>query len=563
LNIKNIKGATIKCSDCSYDYDQNKCLKSGIDCPTYCRPHFYEGECYDCSTVFKDDTSQLYSINVDSKKCQGKIKYTTGDDLSYITSETNENIYDSIFTSKVNAVNPQFFIFGNFIYNKQCPTDAKKKEANSYLCICETSKYAYLDNIFGRPWKKCVDSCPNGYYYYKDGENICIKEYKSDEGYNLITTSNNKCVMQCPYDHPYYYELNGKKYCSKKCPSNAPFYYSDNTNYNGIKCIEKCNDRDFYLSDTKECLHNSNCGANYKLYIDFDNSIFLCYKQTGATTQCPDDFPYKYGNLCLRKCSDTRKSLYSGFVIKTTYTHITSSEKKCVISCNESDNTNKYYDEETLECINDCTTTSKKYKFGNKCVKSCDTTANKFHNYGQYDCINECDYSSSFKYKSNEDNICYDDCKNLSPIFYYDKDKKLCFSKCDKYILKKKEGSNEILYCLNQCSDGNSLPGEPSSTSLVHRYNDKICLESCKVNDNDNSPYYHINSNQVCYQSCKDVNNNNIYEYNSLCYTTIDDDLYEKKYRVEWYMLPDEAKSHNIVTDIIGQDVSLAEILGK
>ena len=45
--------------------------------------------------------------------------------------------------------------------------------------------------------------------------------------------------------------------------------------------------------------------------------------------------------------------------------------------------------------------------------------------------------------------------------------------------------------------------------------------------------------------------------------TTIDDDLYEKKYRVEWYMLPDEAKSHNIVTDIIGQDVSLTEILGK
>jgi hypothetical protein len=277
------------------------------------------------------------------------------------------------------------------------------------------------------------------------------------------------------------------------------------------------------LSDTKECLTNSNCGENYKLYIDYDNSIFLCYKQTGATTQCPDDFPYKYGNLCLRKCSDTQKSLYSGFVIKTTYTHITSSEKKCVISCNESDNTNKYYDEETLECINDCTTTSKKYKFGNKCVKSCDTTANKFHNYGQYDCINECDYSSSFKYKSNEDKICYDDCKKLSPIFYYDKDKKLCFSKCDKYILKKKEGSNEILYCLDQCSDGNSLSGEPSSTNLVHRYNDKICLESCKVNDNDNSPYYHININQVCYQSCKDVNNNNKYEYNSLCHTTIGD----------------------------------------
>ena len=43
--------------------------------------------------------------------------------------------------------------------------------------------------------------------------------------------------------------------------------------------------------------------------------------------------------------------------------------------------------------------------------------------------------------------------------------------------------------------------------------------------------------------------------------TKIDDKLYQEKYRVEWYMLPNEAKKNGIVTDIIGEDVSLSEVL--
>lgn len=43
--------------------------------------------------------------------------------------------------------------------------------------------------------------------------------------------------------------------------------------------------------------------------------------------------------------------------------------------------------------------------------------------------------------------------------------------------------------------------------------------------------------------------------------TTIDDDLYDAKYRVEWYMLPYEAKEHGIVDYIIGTDCTLDDIL--
>lgn len=43
--------------------------------------------------------------------------------------------------------------------------------------------------------------------------------------------------------------------------------------------------------------------------------------------------------------------------------------------------------------------------------------------------------------------------------------------------------------------------------------------------------------------------------------TTIDDALYNEKYRVEWYMLPEEAKQHGIVDYIVGTDCNLDEII--
>ncbi len=44
--------------------------------------------------------------------------------------------------------------------------------------------------------------------------------------------------------------------------------------------------------------------------------------------------------------------------------------------------------------------------------------------------------------------------------------------------------------------------------------------------------------------------------------TKITDEIYDQKYRVEWYMLPEEAKKYEIATDIIGTDVPLSVVLG-
>lgn len=43
--------------------------------------------------------------------------------------------------------------------------------------------------------------------------------------------------------------------------------------------------------------------------------------------------------------------------------------------------------------------------------------------------------------------------------------------------------------------------------------------------------------------------------------TKITQELYDQKYRVEWYMLPEEAKTHGICTHIVGVDCEIDEIL--
>lgn len=43
--------------------------------------------------------------------------------------------------------------------------------------------------------------------------------------------------------------------------------------------------------------------------------------------------------------------------------------------------------------------------------------------------------------------------------------------------------------------------------------------------------------------------------------TSINEELYNEKYRVEWYMLPQEAKEHGICTHIVGIDCTMDEII--
>lgn len=46
-----------------------------------------------------------------------------------------------------------------------------------------------------------------------------------------------------------------------------------------------------------------------------------------------------------------------------------------------------------------------------------------------------------------------------------------------------------------------------------------------------------------------------------ISHTNIDENLYNEKYRVEWYFLPEEAKSVGVVDYIVGKDCSLEEVI--
>lgn len=46
-----------------------------------------------------------------------------------------------------------------------------------------------------------------------------------------------------------------------------------------------------------------------------------------------------------------------------------------------------------------------------------------------------------------------------------------------------------------------------------------------------------------------------------LNHTSIEEDFYKEKYRIEWYMLPEEAKQYDICDYIVGKDCTIDEII--
>jgi len=535
LNIKYLNGITLKCNEC-YSNENGICINDLGECPSYCRPHFYDGQCYDCSGVFTNSANLLYTIS--DSKCIAPIDFSN----RYIISETNEVVTENDANSKT-TIDANFDIkkFGSFVY-KTCPkyTETAQIDGNR-KCKCNdnTNFYIYTEKIFGVTHNRCINSCPQGYYYYYNYyENfLCIM--LEDIPPHQCIRSNNSLTEKCDSENPFlveYVKIGTRQfyYCLSNCPASLPFY--ENTEYDnkGIKCLDKCRENYFYYSDTKECIQNCD---NYQSLIDIESKIFICVRPSNIETNnfnCPPEFPYKYGKSCLRNCSDTNKNsfttLFSDLTEKITYSLITTNSKMCVENCadinlNDINEGKIYHEKVTFTCVNNCTETSRKYIQDNECVESC----NNFHNYGSFVCTDEC--TGEFKYESVQFKTCYKDCKDLSPIFYYNGTTQRCENFCGPlyFIYKKKNGENDYsLYCLDQCTTAIKINGAPdnSNSNYVHRYNDSICIENCTAN-NYISSYYHIQQGNTCYQSCDQINKYNRnsdlkYEFNSQCFSNID-----------------------------------------
>ena len=512
LNIKYLNGITIKCNQCNYSYEDKKCKSDLGECPSYCRPHFYDVQCYDCSTVFKSNTNLLYSIS--ENECIPPIT----DYNRNIISETNEVVKNEEANNKIKAdTNLGIKMFGNFIY-KICPTYTVGTLFSGYnYCKCTdtTNSFLYADKIFDLDHFRCVNTCPQGYYFYYNtlGNYLC-KRLEDIPPPDCIR-SNNLLTENCDSGQPFLVEhikIGSRQYyyCLSACPASLPFYKNTTSVNSGIKCLDKCPDNYFYYSDTKECIEKCD---NYQSWIDIESKIFICVRPSSTESNCPPEFPYKYGSSCLRNCSDTNKDFFSfthfgsNDLKKQTYSLVTSN-KRCVEDCNSADdNDGKIYHEKvTFTCVSDCTKTSRKYNKDYECVESC-SGDKEFHNYGLFECVNNC--NNPYQYKSDEDKTCYDDCRKLSPIFYYDKNTEMCFNKCGNlnFIYKHQNTDNSYsLYCLESCNTQIKI-GTTSVTrpNFVHRYNDNLCIQNCTINS-DMSTYYRIKEDDTCYQSCEEVN---------------------------------------------------------
>ena len=178
LNFKFLKGG--KCDGCSYDYESSRCKNGANYCSSDCKPHFYN-ECYDCGEALKKNASNLYEIGND-----GECYYARTLERKKIISETNEVVDEETSNELVNnSLNYQYYKFGDFIY-KQCPTPSKStslKQVN--LCTCRDDSNSprnktYWDTIFGKALFRCVSSCPYGYYYDWENNNICRQNCESN-----------------------------------------------------------------------------------------------------------------------------------------------------------------------------------------------------------------------------------------------------------------------------------------------------------------------------------------------------------------------------------------------
>ena len=377
----------------------------------------------------------------------------------------------------------------------------------------------------------CLNSCPgNSPYYYNDKcYNVSCKEMDKYSTYDYPFICYDSCKKLKGYNdekdftchktqlrkledikcEDLYYIDNGVK----KCISTENFLASTTLKYRkGKECLETC---DGYIIEnaynTKSSCNEyfTDCISQDYSIIVSDNNLKTCKKECNSgfvqinnyysnlahycSSNCPNDYPYKNGDVCVQKCDD----FYD--------------DNTCVTKC-----TNKYRFFDSKECVNNCTKNGKTfYIIGN--FNSDD------ENICQYSCIGEYKYISNY----NEDNKKAYQCDiSCGDKYYYD-DKKICLDSCDllesenskkcvyscgdnQKVIITQTSPTPIRYCSNTCNNdyiekqtiSSSLPLMEVCVSECTRaeyplnsHTTKQCLKECPVNES------YIYGNE-CYDKC-------------------------------------------------------------
>lgn len=314
--------------------------------------------------------------------------------------------------------------------------------------------------------KECKESCSsdsNGHFYTE----IETVGATSNKLYKCCTCPSTdtpyfkgeECYQQCP-EH-FKYVINNQHECLPGCPDNYPYYdkaHPDSSNGHFI-CSDSfnCAANTYYLEG--ECVNENTCISQGKVYIENNICVPNCkegfkYKKIDGHNiyECKgscDGSDYIFdNNECVTKCPYGKN--YIG------------KNNNCKVVCEEEDGL--YY-----HFISDETS----YKIY-KCVSQCS---------GEYylssrenkECFKQCSDSTSYKFLSSSENMCYDNC---------------LFSSLNKFTLNQN--------CLFECND---------QTYKYYFDSDKICKDNC------NPGHYAIQNINKCVPDCSSLTGNVYYSY--------------------------------------------------
>ena len=543
---KNFYKGNICVDECnSFIYMENNCVDS---CP-YDAPFYIEGE--------------------DGKKC-----VTSCNENNYIYFDSNKKciILDDVQDEKM--------IFNGGVVNS-CPgnlskdTSSKKcikpsdwnyfeidRSTNTASCLSECNSE---NNKYITTSSECVDKCPLGENFIKDGSNLCFTHcvneentlyYQKVEEITLDSNGNKYEIYKCLSTEPSCLYIDGQK----KCLDNCGNLYKEN----GV-CKPSCGTYFMFTNEDKFVCKNT-CS-------DFSDS----YSYFGTDKMCESQCSFLSTKIidnsnqnCVNKCTET--SEYKYLVLEDNKLHCSNtctgrylpSEYKCLSQCPFY----TYANEEKTQCLNECPE-SKKIKFENNeyiclnsetcpegtynyensrfclascypgdyviydtntCVKSCPSQGQKY--FYEYDssltdgqisltkntCVSEC--INTNKPYTRENNHCDISCdSDPSGDYFYDESDKKCKKQCDNNGKTKKNGN----LCKSICNDPDDVSNqnkfedekdfcvkECSSSVTGYIYNNKNEFECINECQNGKTFIY----NNECLDSCVEGNE---YSYNNYC----------------------------------------------
>ena len=473
----------------------------GKDCGRDCKWFQIDSNTAKCLSCEVEDDKYYYtkSLTIDGQDIYCRKLGIDGFPGRKIINGTNQIVTDCLELGlyHLGDVCHHFVIENAYVSNKDTK-ELKCKYFNyqktfenglkTYICLDEEQGCdAYKEKegksnelkYFDADTKECLVICPD--------DKIRIAYYIHPKTRKKYYQCSKKCDKN-GYDKEYtiqsiFYPEKNITYCYDLCPEEAPYYYDEG---NGIKtCVKECNrnktKHEFFVHSDRKCSSNVyDCGVNFHFLINGDKKYYECLSGDVTIQRCEFPYPYRFVfhgiTYCLSNCKDSQNEFFE----EKRETHLIIEKNECVYSDSDS---SEYYKDELNRWVDCKKSLSGPFHDGDKCVRKC---VNKYYVEDTYECVSNC----GIGYKLNkETNSCYKNCPKYLGIGFI-KDNNFCV-RCEK------EGNEKGYYikgsetCTSSCDENH-----------YYDYNDNICYTG---NCQSHGKFFISENIHICYNSCSDI----------------------------------------------------------